>query len=101
MTKEQLLNRFWTDVETTVKGFHLGIASDCVQHLRGFVLGGINRLEQEGALNNLGRIGKAETHLVAFIGGMAYEAKTQNLTALHEFTFEAVKRRFCPLWPFC
>ena len=101
MNKQQLTHRYWVTVEKTARGFNLGIGTDCAGHLKDFIQIGVNRLEQEGHLDNNAKITEAEEHLIAFVGGMAYEAKTQNLHELREFTFFNAKMRFCPLWPFC
>ncbi len=101
MTTQQLNQRFWTSVETAAKGFQLGIGTDCKVHLKNFISVGVNQLQTEGLLNNVQKCDIAETNLIAFVGGMAYEAKLQNLTELREFTFFGAKQRFCPLWPFC
>jgi hypothetical protein len=101
LTKSDLIRDFWLDVEQVAKGFGLGIGSDCESLLRAFIATGVNRIEQEGLLSNYRRIGEAETHLIAFVGGMAHEAKMQNLPMLREVTFIAAKSSFCPLWPFC
>ena len=101
MTKQQLNDRYWTTVKNTAKSFNLGIGQDCAVHLRGFVQAGISRLERDGFLNNTQKINEAEEHLIAFVGGMAYEAKSKGFVELREVTFFAAKQRFCPLWPFC
>ena len=101
MTKQQLIDDFWNAAERTAKGFRLDIAPDCAKDIRAFITTGVNRLEQEGLLGNYRRIAEAETHLIAFIGGMAHEAKQQNFTMLREVTYHAARTSFCPLWPFC
>lgn len=101
MTKQELINELWADVEQTAKGFRLGIAPECAKDIRDFITVGVDQLEQEGLLNNHRRIAEAETHLIAFVGGMAHEAKMLNLPMLQEVTFRAATKSFCPLWPFC
>jgi hypothetical protein len=101
MTKAELNDAFWNDVETTANGFGLGIGPDCASVIRGFIATGVDRLEQEELLNSASSITVAQTHLIAFVGGIAHEAKTKNLPMLREFTFEAARSLFCPLWPFC
>jgi hypothetical protein len=101
LTKNDLIRDFWLNVEQVAKGFGLGIGPGSESLLRAFITDGVNRIEQEGLLNNDRRIAEAEIHLIAFVGGMAHEAKKQNLPMLHEGTFIAAKSSFCPLWPFC
>jgi hypothetical protein len=101
VNKQELANELWSAVEQVARGFGLGIGSDCESLLREFITTGVNRIEQEGLLSNQRRIAEAETHLIAFVGGMAHEAKMQNLSMLRERTFMAAKSSFCPLWPFC
>jgi hypothetical protein len=101
MDRHELMKLFWSDVEAVASGFDLRIDEGCEQRLRAFIGDGVDRLAYEELLNNPRRIGQAETHLIAFVGGMAFQARMENLRALNVFIFEAARKTFCPLWPFC
>lgn len=101
MTKQDLINDFWNDAEMTAKALGFGIAPDCADDLRAFITTGAERIEQDGLLSDYGRISQAQGRLIAFVGGMAREAKLKNTPMLQEFNFNSTKSSFCPLWPFC
>jgi len=54
-----------------------------------------------GALPAAIALQKMQESLLLFVAGMVYEAKSNNVDTLHEFTFHSVKISLCPLWPIC
>lgn len=101
LTKQDLINEFWKNVEETAEGLGLGIGPDCADHIRTLIEMGAERIEREGSIYDSQQLTKARNHLIAFVGGMAFEAKRLNLSMLREVTFHAAHASFCPLWPFC
>ena len=101
MNRAELRTLFWNDVQDVATGFKLKIEPDCEVRLRHFVDNGTERIAQEELLNNSRRIAQAETHLIAFMGGMASQARMQEMHALTIWMFDKATEIFCPLWPFC
>jgi hypothetical protein len=101
VNQEELKKLFWIDVRDVAAGFQLKIEPDCEERLDGFIEHGTERIANEQLLNSPRRIGQAETNLIGFVGGMAFQARMENLYSLTVWTFDSAKKVFCPLWPFC
>ncbi len=101
MNREELNKLLWIDVQDVATGFDLKIEHDCELRLRDFINDGTERIVYEHFLSNTRRIWLAETHLIGFVGGMAFQARMEHLHALSVWTFDTAKKIFCPLWPFC
>lgn len=101
MTHHELKIDLWSDVQSVAKEFHLQIENECERLLRDLIEHGVNRIAHEGSLEDFKRIYRAETNLIAFTGGMAFQARFEQLSTLTTSMFEASKKAFCPLWPFC
>jgi hypothetical protein len=101
MNRAELRTLFWDDVQYVASNFKLNIEHDCELRLRDFVDKGTERIAQQELLNKPHRIAQAETHLIAFMGGMAFQARMERMHALTVWTFDKATEIFCPLWPFC
>lgn len=91
----------WQTAETTARRAGFGIAPDCASHLRGFIASGVARLRDDGRLGDDSALNETRANLVTFVERMVIEARTLNLTELHEPTFFRALSQLCPLWPFC
>lgn len=101
MTRDNIRQAFWNDISATVRTFHLGIDQECRDRLEELINQGADRVLDEMPRFNLRKYGQAEENLFLFVGAMVYQARLDGSSALEVSTFKAVKRTFCPLWPFC
>ena len=90
----------WSAAEQAALRNGFGIASDCADLLRGFIGDGIQRIINDGFLNDLSKHDLARTNLNLFVDDMAKHARALGLTELHEQTF-FLSRWLCPILPFC
>ena len=101
MNRDELRTLLWDDVQDVASGFDLNIEPDCEARLHHFVDTGTERIVHEKLLNNRDCIAEAETNLIAFVGGMAFQAKMQKMDSLNVWIFDRAREIFCPLFPFC
>lgn len=98
---KQIERRLWLAAEYRAAQNYFEIAPDCADPLKEFIRGGVEMLVTKGHADDDMQIGLAEANIVAFTTRMIIEARTLNLTRLHEPTFFAARSALCPIWPFC
>ena len=100
-TVDQIEQRLWRAAEKRAVDGYLRIAPDCISLLRDFIRGGAERVVAEGKGEDEEQIAVAETNIISYVTTMIIEAKTREMSRLHEPTFFAAHSALCPIWPFC
>jgi hypothetical protein len=98
---EQIEERLWLAARDRAAQNHIEIAPGSADHLREFIHGGVETLVAKGHSPDETEIALAEANIIAFTTKMIIEARTLNLTELHEPAFFAARSALCPIWPFC
>ena len=86
----------WSVVQEEAQRENMKIAQNCEGLLRDLIT------QKKGAWRKQGFAKEDESeNLREFVRAMIEEAKSQGAAELHEWSFEAAKRKLCPIWPFC
>jgi hypothetical protein len=98
-TLDSVTRRLWAKAQ--YRAADIGFAPNCEYLVKQLIENAAQRIESEGLLSEPDQIAIAEANIERFISEMVLEARRSGYSELHEGTFEAAKKKLCPLWPIC